>query len=69
MKDKLIIFRVVTSNYCVSTHLKNTLLRLPDNFHFFVIGDDVEIFSSEYPSVKFINLPLKRNFNLIFDVI
>ncbi len=69
MNNKTIIFRVVTSNYCVSTHLKNTLVRLPANLQFFVIGDDVEIFSSQYPSVKFINVPLKRNFNFIYDLI
>ena len=69
MNNKTIIFRVVTSNYCVSTHLKNTLVRLPANLQFFVIGDDVEIFSSQYPSIKFINVPLKRNFNFIYDLI
>jgi glycosyltransferase involved in cell wall biosynthesis len=69
MNNKIIVFRIVTSNYCVSTHLKNTLFRLPDNLQFIVIGDNVEIFSIEYPSVKFINIPLKRNFNLIFDLI
>ena len=42
---------------------------MPANLQFFVIGDDVEIFSSQYPSVKFINVPLKRNFNFIYDLI
>ena len=69
MSHKTIIFRIVTSNYCVSTHLKNTLLRLPDNIQFIVIGDNVEIFSSEYPTVNFQNVPLKRNFNLFYDLI
>jgi glycosyltransferase involved in cell wall biosynthesis len=69
MSHKTIIFRIVTSNYCVSTHLKNTLLRLPDNIQFIVIGDNVEIFSSEYPAVNFQNVPLKRNFNLFYDLI
>ena len=69
MNNKTIVFRIVTSNYCVSTHLKNTLFRLPDNLQFIVIGDNIEIFSIEYPTVKFINIPLKRNFNLIFDLI
>ncbi len=69
MSQKIIIFRVVTSNYCVSTHLKNTLLRLPDSLQFIVLGDNVEIFSSEYPTVKFQNVPLKRNFNFFYDLI
>ena len=68
MKNKTTIFRIVTSNYCVSTHLKNTLIRLPDNLQFFVIGDDVEIFSTQYPSVIFVNVPLQRNFNFFYDV-
>lgn len=69
MRHKIIIFRIVTSNYCVSTHLKNTLLRLPDNLQFIVIGDNVEIFSSEYPTVNFKNVPLKRNFYFFYDLI
>jgi glycosyltransferase involved in cell wall biosynthesis len=69
MNNKILIFRIVTSNYCIATHLKNTLLRVPDNLQFFVLGDNVEIFSSEYPSVKFKNVPLKRNFNFVYDLI
>jgi glycosyltransferase involved in cell wall biosynthesis len=63
-----IVFRIVTSNYCVSTHLKNTLLRIPHNIKLIVLGDNVEIFSNEYKNVIFIDIPLKRNFHLIFDV-
>jgi glycosyltransferase involved in cell wall biosynthesis len=53
----------------VSTHLKNTLLRLPENIQFVVIGDNVEEFSSLYPLIKFHNVPLSRNFNLFLDII
>jgi glycosyltransferase involved in cell wall biosynthesis len=69
MNNKIVIFRIVTSNYCVSTHLKNTLLRVPDNLQFVVIGENVEIFSVDYPLIYFRNIPLKRKFNLLYDII
>lgn len=69
MSKKIVIFRIVTSNYCVSTHLKNTLLRVPENLQFVVIGENVEIFSVDYPSIYFRNIPLKRKFNLLYDLI
>lgn len=69
MDNRIIVFRTVTSNYCVSTHLKNTLLRVPANFHLIVLGDDVEKFSNDFVKVTFKNIPLKRNFHLINDII
>jgi glycosyltransferase involved in cell wall biosynthesis len=69
MSNKIVIFRIVTSNYCVSTHLKNTLLRVPDNLQFVVIGENVEIFRTDYPSVIFYDIPLKRNLNFLNDFI
>ncbi len=69
MSNKIVIFRIVTSNYCVSTHLKNTLLRVPDNLQFVVIGENVEIFRTDYPSIIFHDIPLKRNLNFLNDII
>jgi|LauGreDrversion4_2_1035121.scaffolds.fasta_scaffold00235_6 glycosyltransferase involved in cell wall biosynthesis len=69
MSNKIVIFRIVTSNYCVSTHLKNTLLRVPDNLQFVVIGENVEIFRTDFPSVIFHDIPLKRNLNFLNDII
>ena len=68
MYNKIVVFRIVTSNYCVSTHLKNTLLRIPNNFQLFVLGDNVEKFSSEFPNVFFKNVSLERKFHLIKDL-
>ncbi len=69
MYSKTVVFRIVTSNYCVSTHLRNTLLRVPNNLHLFVLGDNVEIFSKQFPNVSFKNIPLERKFHLIRDLI
>ena len=66
--SNIIVFRIVTSNYCVSTHLRNTLLRIPDNLQVFVLGDNVEIFSKEFNNVRFLDIPLKRNFNFLKDL-
>jgi glycosyltransferase involved in cell wall biosynthesis len=68
-KTTTIIFRIVTSNYCVSTHLRNTLVRIPSNLRVFVLGDNVEIFSNEFSNVVFLDVPLKRNFHFYKDFI
>lgn len=63
------IIRLITSNYCVTTHLHNVLNRVPDNIDLIVIGDDVLKFSNKFKDVQFINIPIKRNFNLLYDFI
>lgn len=68
MSNKVTVFRVITSNYCVSTHLNNTLNRIPANINMVIIGDNVEGFRSIYNNVKFINVPLKRRFNVFLDL-
>jgi glycosyltransferase involved in cell wall biosynthesis len=65
--NKIKVVRLVTSNYCVKTHLHNVLKRVPNNIELFVIGDEVSIFTNKYKRVKFIDLPIKRNFNLYYD--
>ena len=62
------IVRIVTSNYCISTHLLNTIKRVPVNYKVYIIGDKVEDYSYLNNDVTFINLPIKRNFNFIYDL-
>jgi len=62
------IFRVVTSNYCISTHLLNTIKRVPDGYRLYLIGDNVREYAYLNKSVIFIDLPIKRNFNLFVDL-
>jgi glycosyltransferase involved in cell wall biosynthesis len=65
----IIVFRVITSNYCVKAHLDNTLRRIPSDFKLFVLGDDVKSLALDYPNVIFINIPLKRNFSFFNDIL
>lgn len=67
-KASKIIVRVVTSNYCIPAHLHNTLTRVPFNCKFYVIGDKASLYKKQYPSIIFIDIPLRRNFSLIYDL-
>ena len=62
------IVRIVTSNYCISTHLFNTIKRVPANYKVYIIGDKVEDYAYLNNDITFINLPIKRNFNVIYDL-
>jgi glycosyltransferase involved in cell wall biosynthesis len=42
---------------------------VPDNLQFVVIGENVEIFRTDFPSVIFHDIPLKRNLNFLNDII
>lgn len=65
----IIVFRIITSNYCVTAHLDNTLRRIPSNYKLFVLGDDVKSLALDYPNVFFINIPLKRSFSFFNDIL
>jgi glycosyltransferase involved in cell wall biosynthesis len=62
------IIRTLTVNYCVPAHLDNTLKRIPDDVKLFIIGDKVTEYAQKYPKAIFIDLPIRRNFSLIFDL-
>jgi glycosyltransferase involved in cell wall biosynthesis len=62
------IIRVVTANYCIPAHLHNTLLRIPDGFQIYIIGDNVKAYAEVYKNVVFIDIPIRRNFSFFSDI-
>jgi glycosyltransferase involved in cell wall biosynthesis len=64
---QLKVFRTITSEFALKAHLSNTLNRLDSNLLLFVLGDDVTRLSSNYPQVVFIDIPIKRQINLLYD--
>ncbi len=66
--NKKIIFRIVTSNYCIETHLLNTLKRVPNDYFLYVLGDNVSKYNSIFNNVFFIDVPIKRNFSIFYDI-
>ncbi len=68
LKSPKIIVRVVTSNYCIPAHLHNTLTMIPSNCIFYVIGEQATLYKKDYPSINFIDIPLRRNFSFIYDL-
>jgi glycosyltransferase involved in cell wall biosynthesis len=61
------IARVVTSNYCIPAHLHNTLVRIPENYQYYVLGDNVTKYSENYKNVIFIDVPIPRDFSFFKD--
>jgi glycosyltransferase involved in cell wall biosynthesis len=61
------IARVVTSNYCIPAHLHNTLVRIPENYQYYVLGDNVTKYSESYKNVIFIDVPIPRDFSFFKD--
>ena len=62
------IIRVVTANYCVPAHLHNTLLRIPDGYQIYIIGDNVTAYKRVYEKVVFVDIPIRRNFSFFYDL-
>ena len=62
------IIRVVTANYCIPAHLHNTLLRIPEGFQIYIIGENVTAYAEVYDNVIFIDIPIRRNLSLISDI-
>lgn len=62
------IIRVITANYCVPAHLNNTLLRIPDGYQIYIIGDNVTAYAGVYENVVFIDIPIQRNFSFFSDI-
>lgn len=62
------IIRVVTANYCIPAHLHNTLLRIPDGYKIYIIGDNVTAYAGVYEKVVFIDIPIQRNFSFFSDI-
>jgi len=65
---KIKLFRIVTSNYCVITHLQNTLKLTPSHVETTIFGSNVTFYQEMFPNIKFIDVPLKRDFNFILDL-
>ena len=61
------IARVVTSNYCIPAHLHNTLVRVPESYKYYVLGDNVTKYSEMYKNVIFIDVPIARDFSFFKD--
>jgi glycosyltransferase involved in cell wall biosynthesis len=62
------IIRVVTANYCIPAHLHNTLLRIPQGYKVYIIGDKVTDYMGVYKDVIFIDIPIQRNFSFFSDI-
>ena len=62
------IIRVITANYCIPAHLNNTLLRVPDGYQIYIIGDNVTAYAGVYENVVFIDIPIQRNFSFFTDI-
>ncbi len=62
------IIRVITANYCIPAHLNNTLLRIPEGYQIYIIGDNVTEYAGVYKNVVFIDIPIQRNFSLFSDI-
>jgi len=62
------VVRVVTSNYCIPAHLHNTLVRIPENYKYYVLGDNVSKYSDVYKNVIFIDVPIPRDFSIYNDI-
>ena len=62
------IIRVVTANYCIPAHLHNTLLRTPDGYQIYIIGDNVTAYEGVYENVIFIDITIQRNFSFFSDI-
>ena len=66
--NKKIIFRIVTSNYCIETHLQNTLKLVPNDYFLYVLGDNVNKYNLTFTNITFIDVPIKRKFSIFYDI-
>jgi glycosyltransferase involved in cell wall biosynthesis len=67
--SKIRVFRVVTAPEAVNFHLRNTLDLIGDDFETTVVGDNVEVFTSQFKGIHFKNLKIQRKTDLISDFI
>jgi len=69
IKKQYILIRVLTDSNSFKWHILNNIDGLMKQYRIYIIGDDVEVFQKEFPSVKFINLKIKRKPSFISDFI
>lgn len=63
------VCRVVTAPEAVQFHLQNTLRYLPADFELTVVGDGVSIYRERYPGVRWVDVAIPRQIELIRDFV
>lgn len=65
---KIKVVRVVTSSDIIPWHMANMLSRMPTDFEVCVVGENVTKYQALYPTIKFMDMCIKRKINLITDL-